>query len=88
MLDDVFLKQTGRSLRGQRIQTLGYSFQVWMRRPCLRKRMRETGVSVIRAGKWRWVDAHWGRGLSYLKIGWRWRWQGYRLTQITTFWFE
>ena len=50
--------------------------------------MRETGVSVIRAGKWRWVDAHWGRGLSYLKIGWRWRWQGYRPTQITTFWFE
>jgi len=35
------------------------------------------GVSVVQAGKWRWVDAHWGRGLSYLKIGWRWRWQGY-----------
>src|SRR6266852_392046 len=33
------------------------------------------GVSVVQAGKWRWVDAHWGRGLSYLKIGWRWRGQ-------------
>ena len=34
-----------------------------------------TGGSRVQAGKWRWVDAHWGRGLSYLKIGWRWRWQ-------------
>ena len=36
------------------------------------------GVSVIQAGKWRWVDAHWGRGLSSLKIGWRWRQQQYQ----------
>ncbi len=34
-----------------------------------------TGVSVVQAGKRRWVDAHWERGLSYLKIGWRWHWQ-------------
>lgn len=37
-----------------------------------------TGVSVVQAGKRRWVDAHWGRGLSYLKIGWRWHWQAYQ----------
>jgi len=24
-----------------------------------------TGGSRVQAGKWRWVDAHWGRGLSY-----------------------
>ena len=29
------------------------------------------GVEVVRTGKRRWVDPHWFRGLSYLKIGWR-----------------
>lgn len=29
------------------------------------------GVSIVRAEKWRWVDPHWGRGLSYLQLGWR-----------------
>jgi hypothetical protein len=31
------------------------------------------GVGVVQAGKRRFVDTHWDRGLSYLKIGWRWR---------------
>jgi hypothetical protein len=31
------------------------------------------GVGVVHAEKRRWVDTHWDRGLSYLKIGWRWR---------------
>jgi hypothetical protein len=30
------------------------------------------GVEVVASGKRRWVDAHWFRGSSYLKIGWRW----------------
>jgi len=30
------------------------------------------GVEVVLKGKRRWVDPHWFRGLSYLKIGWRW----------------
>jgi len=33
------------------------------------------GVGVVHAEKRRWVDTHWDRGLSYLKIGWRWRQQ-------------
>ncbi len=46
------------------------------------------GVSVVQAGKRRWVDAHWGRGLSYLKIGWRW--QGYRRgwPMFAPFWLD
>src|SRR6266566_3934911 len=36
------------------------------------------GVGVVRVGKRRWVDTHWDRGLSYLKIGWRWRRQQYQ----------
>ena len=30
------------------------------------------GTEVVAAGKRRWVDAHWFRGNSYLKIGWKW----------------
>jgi len=27
------------------------------------------GTGVVRAGKHRWVDHHWDRGLSYLQLG-------------------
>jgi len=30
------------------------------------------GTSVVQQGKRRFVDAHWFRGMSYLKIGWKW----------------
>jgi hypothetical protein len=30
------------------------------------------GVEVVNQGKRRWVDPHWFRGQSYLKIGWTW----------------
>lgn len=30
------------------------------------------GQQVVAAGKRRWVDAHWQRGSSYLKMGWNW----------------
>src|SRR4030095_14686278 len=30
------------------------------------------GTEVVDRGKRRWVDAHWFRGQSYLKIGWNW----------------
>ena len=30
------------------------------------------GVDVVAQGKRRWVDPHWERGSSYLKIGWSW----------------
>jgi hypothetical protein len=36
------------------------------------------GVGVVQAGKRRWVDTHWDRGLSYLNIGWRWQRQQYQ----------
>jgi hypothetical protein len=31
------------------------------------------GTAVVQAEQWRWVDHHWGRGLSYLQLGARWR---------------
>jgi hypothetical protein len=30
------------------------------------------GAAVVDSGKRRWVDPHWFRGQSYLKIGWKW----------------
>lgn len=30
------------------------------------------GVAVVQQGKRRWVDPHWFRGSSYLKVGWNW----------------
>jgi len=30
------------------------------------------GVEVVKQGKRRWVDPHWFRGQSYVKIGWNW----------------
>ena len=30
------------------------------------------GTEVVKQGKRRWVDPHWFRGKSYLKIGWDW----------------
>jgi len=30
------------------------------------------GTEVVRQGRRRWVDPHWFRGSSYLKIGWDW----------------
>lgn len=30
------------------------------------------GAEVVAQGKRRWVDPHWFRGSSYLKIGWTW----------------
>jgi hypothetical protein len=30
------------------------------------------GVEVVKQGQRRWVDPHWFRGQSYLKIGWNW----------------
>jgi hypothetical protein len=36
------------------------------------------GAGVVHAGKRSFVDTHWDRGLSYLKIGWRWRRQQYQ----------
>jgi len=38
----------------------------------------------------RWVDTHWDRGLSYLKIGWRWMRQCYRRgwQVFASFWLD
>jgi Transposase DDE domain len=30
------------------------------------------GTEIVKQGKRRWVDAHWFRGQSYLKLGWNW----------------
>ncbi len=48
------------------------------------------GVGVVHAEKRRWVDQHWERRVSYLKLGWRWlRQQNQRDWQtFTPFWLD
>ncbi len=48
------------------------------------------GLGVMRAKVRRWVDTHWDRGLSYLKIGWRWLRQQYRRgwQAFASFWLD
>ena len=36
------------------------------------------GVGVVHRKSRRWVDTHWDRGMSYLKIGWSWLRQQFR----------
>ncbi len=36
------------------------------------------GVAVVKREARRWVDTHWDRGMSYLKIGWSWLRQQFR----------
>lgn len=36
------------------------------------------GVEVVKRKARRWVDTHWDRGMSYLKIGWQWLRQQFR----------
>jgi hypothetical protein len=36
------------------------------------------GVAVVKQKTRRWVDTHWDRGMSYLKIGWQWLRQQFR----------
>lgn len=48
------------------------------------------GVGVVKLKTRRWVDTHWDRGMSYLKIGWHWLRQQYRRhwPVLTPFWLD
>ena len=40
--------------------------------PLIEQALREWGTQVVAQQKRRWVDPHWLRGNSYLRIGWQW----------------
>jgi hypothetical protein len=48
------------------------------------------GVGVVKSKMRRWVDTHWDRGMSYLKIGWSWLRQQHRRDWQTfaPFWLD
>ncbi len=48
------------------------------------------GVGVVKVKMRRWVDTHWDRGSSYLKIGWDWLRQQYRKgwQAFSPFWID
>lgn len=48
------------------------------------------GIGVVRSKLRRWVDTHWDRGMSYLKIGWSWWRQQFRRgwPRLPSFWLD
>ena len=48
------------------------------------------GVGVVRLHLRRWIDTHWDRGMSYLKIGWGWLRQQFRRgwPTLPAFWLD
>jgi hypothetical protein len=48
------------------------------------------GVGVVKRKTRRWVDTHWDRGMSYLKIGWSWLRQQFRRgwPVLPAFWLD
>ena len=48
------------------------------------------GVGVVARKTRRWVDTHWDRGMSYLKIGWKWLRQQFRKqwSVLPSFWLD
>lgn len=68
-LDD---KSNGFRLEDSKIRSAGELERLCMVIAVATLYLVSQGVDVVRRGKRRWVDPHWFRGSSYLKIGWSW----------------
>jgi len=68
VLDD---KSNGFKIEGSRIDEAKALNRLVMVLAGVTLYLVSQGVKVVREKKRRWVDPHWYRGLSYLKIGWR-----------------
>ncbi len=68
-LDD---KSNGFQLEGSKIRSSGELERLCMVIAVSTLYLVSQGVEVVSKGKRRYVDPHWFRGSSYLKIGWNW----------------
>jgi hypothetical protein len=68
-------KSGGYQLQTSRLATPGALERLLLILALTTLYLTSLGVGVVQADKRRWVDPHWGRGLSYLQLGWRWRQQ-------------
>lgn len=68
-LDD---KSNGFQLESSRIRSAKMLSRLCLVLAITTLYLSAVGTEIVKCGDRRWVDPHWFRGSSYLKIGWRW----------------
>lgn len=68
-LDD---KSNGFQLESSRIRSTQMLSRLCLVLAITTLYLSTVGTEIVECGNRRWVDPHWFRGSSYLKIGWRW----------------
>ncbi len=74
-LDD---KSNGFQVEASRLDTPAALERLFLVLAVATLHFTSVGVGVVRLKLRRWVDTHWDRGMSYLKIGWSWLRQQFR----------
>jgi hypothetical protein len=74
-LDD---KSNGFQVEASRLDTPAALERLFLVLAVATLHFTSVGVGVVRRQLRRWVDTHWERGMSYLKIGWSWLRQQFR----------
>lgn len=74
-LDD---KSNGFQVESSRLETAEALERLFLVLAVATLHFTSVGVGVVRRQLRQWVDTHWDRGMSYLKIGWSWLRQQYR----------
>lgn len=74
-LDD---KSNGFQVEASRLDTPAALERLFLVLAVATLHFTSVGVGVVRLKLRRWVDTHWDRGMSYLKIGWNWLRQQFR----------
>lgn len=86
-LDD---KSNGFQVESSRLETAEALERLFLVLAVATLYFTSVGVGVVRRKLRQWVDTHWDRGMSYLKIGWSWLRQQYRRRwpQMLAFWLD
>jgi len=86
-LDD---KSNGFQVEASRLATAAALERLFLILAVATLHFTSVGVGVVRLKLRRWVDTHWDRGMSYLKIGWSWLRQQFRRgwSILSAFWLD
>lgn len=86
-LDD---KSNGFQVEASRLDTPAALERLFLVLAIATLHFTSVGVGVVRLKLRRWVDTHWDRGMSYLKIGWSWLRQQSRRgwPRLPAFWLD
>ena len=86
-LDD---KSNGFQVEASRLDTPAALERLFLVLAVATLHFTSVGVGVVRRKLRRWVDTHWDRGMSYLKIGWSWVRQQFRRgwSLMPAFWLD